>query len=58
MVSIGCCVQNILLATTCMGCSSCVIGKLYGQKMECIEPIEPDQTQLVCDISIGTEKIV
>lgn len=56
LISIGCCVQNILLAATCMGYASCVIGELYGQKIERIEPIKSAQDQLVCGICIGFPK--
>lgn len=56
LISIGCCVQNILLAATCMGYGSCVIGELYGRKIECIESIESVQGQLVCGICIGVTK--
>lgn len=45
--------QNILLAATDMGYGSCVIGELYEQKIECIEPVESTQDQLVCGICIG-----
>lgn len=53
LISIGCCVQNILLAATDMGYGSCVIGELYEQKIECIEAIKSSQGQLVCGICIG-----
>ena len=53
LISIGCYVQNILLAATDMGYGSCVIGELYEQKIECIEAIKSSQGQLVCGICIG-----
>lgn len=56
LVSIGCCVQNILLAANDMGYGSCVIGELYGRKIECIEPVGSTQDQLVCGICIGVPK--
>lgn len=56
LISIGCCVQNILLVATDMGYGSCVIGELYGRKIECIEPVESTQDQLVCGICIGFSK--
>lgn len=56
LISIGCCVQNISLAATYLGYGSCIIGELYGQKIECIEPIEFTQGQLICGICIGFPK--
>ena len=56
LISIGCCVQNILLAATDMGYGSCVIGELCEQKIECIEAIKSTQDQLVCGICIGFSK--
>ena len=53
LISIGCCVQNILLAATDMGYGSCVIGELYEQKIECIEPVKSTQDRLVCGICVG-----
>ncbi len=55
LLSIGCCVQNILLAASCKGYGSCVIGELFGKKIDFIEPIEVFSAQLVCGICIGTK---
>lgn len=56
LISIGCCVQNILLTATSMGYGSCIIGELYEQKIECIKPVQSTQYQLVCGICIGIPK--
>lgn len=55
LISIGCCVQNILLAATHMGYGSCVIGELYDKIIDFIEPIESVSVQLVCGICIGVQ---
>lgn len=36
LISIGCCVQDILLAATHMGYCSCVIGELYDKIIDSI----------------------
>ena len=55
ILSIGGCVQNILLSATEIGISTCVIGELYGREKEVdsIVKTEHDDMELICGIVVG-----
>ena len=55
ILSIGGCVQNILLSATEIGLSTCVIGELYGREKEVdsIVKTEHDDMELICGIVVG-----
>ncbi|MBR7033126.1 MAG: nitroreductase [Clostridia bacterium] len=55
ILSIGGCVQNILLSATGIGISTCVIGELFGKEMDIdkIVKIEHSDMGLVCGIALG-----
>ena len=52
MLSVGACVQNILLTATDMGYGSCVIGELYSAELKILDTKSCDY-KLICGISIG-----
>ena len=55
ILSIGACMQNILLAAAEKGYGSCVIGELYSLKLE-IENMNHMEYKLICGICIGKSK--
>ena len=52
ILSVGACVQNILLTATEMGYGTCVIGELYSKQLEVID-IKKDNYKLICGITFG-----
>lgn len=54
-LSIGACMQNILLAAAEKGYGSCVIGERYSLKLE-IENMNHMEYKLICGICIGKSK--
>lgn len=55
MLSVGTCVQNILLAATDMGYGSCVIGELFNMDLQDIFAYRKG-CKLACGICIGKPK--
>ena len=56
ILSVGACVQNILLTATDMGYGSCVIGELYSLELEILGMKSCDY-KLICGISIGKSNV-
>ena len=52
ILGVGASVQNILLAATEKGYSTCVIGELYSAELEILDTKHNDY-KLICGISIG-----
>lgn len=55
ILSVGACMQNMLLCATEMGLGTCVIGELYRQDQEVarILKFEDKSLALLCAIAIG-----
>lgn len=58
MISIGACLQNMMLTATAMGYGSCIIGELYGKQASFVQGIalDTDEYLLTCGLAVGKVK--